>query len=63
MYRSHGRSDLRRTLRRFFEVDRYSTCVAALSTLAEEGSIDRGRISEAIRKYGVDPDKIDPATV
>ena len=58
-----GRSDTRRKLRRFFEVDRYSICVASLSALADEGSSDRSRIAEAIRKYGVDPDKIDPASV
>jgi pyruvate dehydrogenase E1 component len=58
-----GRSDTRRKLRRFFEVDRYATCVAALWTLAEEGGIERERVQEAIRKYGVDPDKIDPASV
>jgi pyruvate dehydrogenase E1 component len=58
-----GRSDTRRKLRRFFEVDRYSTCVAALWALSEEGSIDRSRVGEAIRKYGIDPDKIDPTSV
>ncbi|MEE2663725.1 MAG: pyruvate dehydrogenase (acetyl-transferring), homodimeric type [Myxococcota bacterium] len=58
-----GRRDTRRKLRRFFEVDRYSICVASLSALADEGSSDRSRIAEAIRKYGVDPDKIDPASV
>ena len=58
-----GRSDTRHKLRGFFEVDRYSTCIAALFALAEQGAIDRGRIGEAIRKYGIDPDKIDPASV
>jgi pyruvate dehydrogenase E1 component len=59
----YGRSDTRRKLRRFFEVDRYSTAVAALSALAAEGALDRSRVGEAIRKYGVDPDKLDPASV
>ena len=58
-----GRSDTRRKLRRFFEVDRYSNCAAALWALSEEGLIDRGRVGEAIRKYGIDPDKIDPTSV
>jgi len=58
-----GRSDTRRKLRQFFEVDRYWTAVTALSALADEGAIDRSRVSEAIRKYGIDPAKIDPASV
>ena len=59
----YGRSDTRRKLRSFFEVDRFSICVAALSALADDGEIDRGRVGEAIRKYGVDPDKVDPMSV
>ncbi|MCA9512796.1 MAG: pyruvate dehydrogenase (acetyl-transferring), homodimeric type [Myxococcota bacterium] len=58
-----GRSDTRRKLRQYFEVDRYSTCVAALAALADDGQVDRGRVATAIRKYGVDPEKIDPASV
>jgi len=56
-----GRSDGRANLRRHFEVDRSYVCVAALSALAEEGAVERSRVSEAIRKYGVDPDKPSPA--
>jgi pyruvate dehydrogenase E1 component len=59
----YGRSDTRRKLRRFFEVDRGAICVAALSALADEGAVDRGRVTEAIRQYDIDPDKIDPETV
>ena len=58
-----GRSDTRLKLREFFEVDRYSTCVAALAALAEEGKVPSGRVTEAIRKYELDPDKIDPLSV
>ena len=56
-----GRSDGREKLRRHFEVDRYYVCVAALSSLAEEGRIERSRVSEAIGKYGIDPEKPNPA--
>ena len=59
----YGRSDTRRKLRSFFEVDRFAVCVAALSALADDGTLDRGRVGEAIRKYGVDPDKVDPMSV
>ena len=59
----YGRSDTRRKLRSFFEVDRFAISVAALSSLADEGVLDRGRVAEAINKYGVDPDKVDPMSV
>ena len=58
-----GRSDVRAQLRRFFEVDRYYVTVAALTALADEGELDRKVVAEAIRKYRIDPDKPDPATV
>jgi pyruvate dehydrogenase E1 component len=34
-----GRSDYRRALRRFFEVDRHYGTVAALKSLADQGSV------------------------
>ena len=34
--------------------------VAALSALADEGTIDRARVREAIAKYKLDPNKVDP---
>jgi pyruvate dehydrogenase E1 component len=51
-----GRSDLREELRRFFEVDRHHVVVAALSALAEEGTVPAAKVGEAIAKYGIDPD-------
>jgi pyruvate dehydrogenase E1 component len=58
-----GRSDLRRKLREFFEVNRYYVAVAALKALADEGEIERKTVSEAIKKYGIDPSKPNPVTV
>ena len=58
-----GRSDGREKLRRHFEVDRNYVCVAALSALADDGAVERSRVTEAIRKYGVDPEKTSPATL
>jgi len=58
-----GRSDTREALRRFFEVDRYHVTVAALSSLADDGAIKKKTLSEAIAKYGLDPDKPNPAKV
>jgi pyruvate dehydrogenase E1 component len=56
-----GRSDYRRRLRSFFEVDRHFVTLAALRALAAEGAVPKERVSEAIAKYGIDPDKPDPA--
>ena len=57
-----GRSDTRRQLRRFFEVDRYYVAVAALQALADEGEIAAAKVTEAITKYGIDPEKPSPMT-
>jgi pyruvate dehydrogenase E1 component len=58
-----GRSDTRAKLREFFEVDRRYVVVTALKALADDGVVPRARVSEAIAKYGLDPDKPNPATV
>jgi pyruvate dehydrogenase E1 component len=59
----YGRSDTRKNLRRFFEVDRYYVALAALTALADEGELPRAKIKEAIDKYGIDTDKANPLTV
>ena len=56
----YGRSDYRRNLRRFFEVDRHYVAVAALAALAEDGTIPAATVADAITRYGVDPDKPEP---
>jgi pyruvate dehydrogenase E1 component len=56
----YGRSDYRRNLRRFFEVDRHYVAVAALSSLAEEGAVPAGTVADAIARYGIDPGKPEP---
>jgi pyruvate dehydrogenase E1 component len=58
-----GRSDKRKALRRFFEVDRNYVAVAALKALADQEAMPRAKVSEAIAKYGIDPEKPDPTTV
>jgi pyruvate dehydrogenase E1 component len=55
-----GRSDSRAALRDFFEVDRRSIVVSALKALADEGALDASTVSDAIRKFGIDADKLDP---
>ncbi len=56
-----GRSDTRQALRRFFEVDATSICVAALSELAARGDLSREQVQDAIVSLDLDPDKRDPA--
>jgi pyruvate dehydrogenase E1 component len=56
-----GRSDYRRNLRRHFEVDRHFIAVTALRRLADEGVVTPDVVAEAIEKYGIDPDRADPA--
>ncbi len=58
-----GRSDSRAKLRYFFEVNRHFVAVAALKALAEAGELKAKTVSEAIKKYGIDPAKADPTTV
>jgi pyruvate dehydrogenase E1 component len=58
-----GRSDYRRRLRHFFEVDRRWVTLAALEGLAKEGNIPAARVADAIGKYDIDPDKRAPWTV
>ncbi len=55
-----GRSDTRAALRDFFEVDRHHVVVATLKALADEGSIDRKKVTEAIKKYGIQTDRPNP---
>ncbi|MDE2423422.1 MAG: pyruvate dehydrogenase (acetyl-transferring), homodimeric type [Betaproteobacteria bacterium] len=58
-----GRSDTRAKLRHFFEVDRFYVTITALSALAEEGKIKPEVVSEAIKKYNINPEKPLPTTV
>jgi pyruvate dehydrogenase E1 component len=58
-----GRSDTRARLRDFFEVDRHWVALAALKALADQGEIKAAVAAAAIKKYGIDPNKPNPATV
>jgi pyruvate dehydrogenase E1 component len=52
-----GRSDTREALRRFFEVDAESIVVATLAALAEFGDLKPEVVSEAIKRYELDPER------
>ncbi len=58
-----GRSDMRKRLRAFFEVDRHYVVVAALKAMAAAGEIEASMVGKAIKKYKLDPEKPNPMTV
>jgi pyruvate dehydrogenase E1 component len=55
-----GRSDFRFKLREHFEVNRHYVVVAALKALADEGVLPARTVADAIAKYGIKADKINP---
>jgi pyruvate dehydrogenase E1 component len=55
-----GRSDFRSKLREHFEVNRHYVVVAALKALADDGAVPAAKVAEAIAKYGINADKINP---
>ncbi|HIV71394.1 MAG TPA: pyruvate dehydrogenase (acetyl-transferring), homodimeric type [Candidatus Aquabacterium excrementipullorum] len=55
-----GRSDFRYRLREHFEINRHYIVVAALKALADDGVLPIDKAAQAIAKYGIDADKINP---
>ena len=53
----YGRSDTRKNLRKFFEVDKEHIVAYSLSVLAKEQLIPSKYASEAMEKYNIDPNK------
>jgi pyruvate dehydrogenase E1 component len=58
-----GRSDYRKALRSFFEVDRHHVVVSALKALADDGVVDVKLVAEAIKRYEIDSSAPMPTTV
>jgi pyruvate dehydrogenase E1 component len=56
----YGRSDTRTKLRRHFEVDRHFVVLGALRSLADEGKLAVSKVAEAIAKYDIDSERINP---
>merc|ERR1712176_1750540 len=54
-----GRSDTRPALRRFFEIDKESVVVAALSGLSRQGKVSGDVVEEAMTKYGIGHERPD----
>ena len=55
-----GRSDTRKKLRDFFEVDRHWVVLAALEGLIKEGQLDAQVLVDAMEKFGIDANKPNP---
>jgi len=58
----YGRSDARRELRDFFEVNACHVVLAALKALKDEGLVAAADVEAAIEKLGIDTDKPNPVT-
>jgi len=56
----YGFSDTRAALRRHFEVDARHIVVGVLHGLAEQGVVARAEVTDAIDRYEIDPDSVDP---
>lgn len=55
-----GRSDSRNNLRHHFEVDAFYVVVAALGELAKRGEIEASVVADAIKKFDINPEKVNP---
>jgi pyruvate dehydrogenase E1 component len=55
-----GRSDGRRHLRDFFEVDERYVVLAALHMLAREGNLDVSLVKKAMKEMNIDANKANP---
>ena len=56
-----GRSEARKELREFFEVESRYVALATLAELAQTGEIDTKIVQQAIKDFGINPEKKDPA--
>ncbi|AMP89843.2 TPA: pyruvate dehydrogenase (acetyl-transferring), homodimeric type [Legionella pneumophila] len=58
----YGRSDTRTQLRHFFEVDAKFIVLTALNALVAEGTLDKTKVVDAMKRYNINPDKLNPMT-
>jgi pyruvate dehydrogenase E1 component len=57
-----GRSESRESLRNFFEVDSRFIVLATLHELAQDGLVGEATVQNAIKDFGINPDKPNPVT-
>ena len=55
-----GRSDFRSRLREHFEINRHYIVLAALKALSDDGAVPAAKVLEAIEKYQINTEKINP---
>jgi pyruvate dehydrogenase E1 component len=55
-----GRSDFRVKLREHFEINRHYIVVAALKALSEDGTLPVAKVAEALKKYAIKTEKVNP---
>jgi pyruvate dehydrogenase E1 component len=55
-----GRSDARPALRHHFEVDAGHVVVAVLSSLARTGEASADEVADAIKRFEIDPEAVEP---
>ena len=58
-----GRSETRKELRKFFEINRYYIIMTAIESLSNEGVLEKQKVQEVIEKYDLDPEKPNPIKV
>ena len=56
----YGRSDTRARLRHFFEVDAKYILLGALDALVQTGELEKSVLADAMKCYGINPDKPEP---
>jgi pyruvate dehydrogenase E1 component len=56
-----GRSEARKELREFFEVESRYIALATLAELAQNGEIEAKVVAQAMQDFGIDPNKKNPA--
>ena len=57
----YGLSDSRQALRRHFEVDAEHVAVAVLHELSKKGAVEAKEVAQAIKDFGIEPDRVNPA--
>ena len=55
-----GAATRREALRRHFEIDAPHVVLATLAALAASGEIEPGAVKDAIDRYDLEPDHVDP---
>ncbi len=58
-----GRSDTRKALRDFFEVNKYYIIISSINLLVKEKIIKKDNLYKAIKKYNIDVDKPNPISI